>query len=140
VGRQKAKDSMASECKFWRIEASIEADMTEAFGYVPELAQEVLNPEEPCGECAACRADADACPGCGCEPGDGVTASCNDPAGCGYFKAQAPARESVAWVHGAVERAEAQAAAGDDKAAERLAMARRSSPPTMDELRRLLGR
>jgi hypothetical protein len=28
----------------------------------------------------------DACPGCGCEPGDGATAGCTHPEGCGYFK------------------------------------------------------
>jgi len=28
---------------------------------------------------------ADACPGCGCQPGDGVTRGCSDPDGCGFF-------------------------------------------------------
>jgi hypothetical protein len=28
----------------------------------------------------------DSCPSCGCHPGDGITESCNDAAGCGYFK------------------------------------------------------
>ena len=26
------------------------------------------------------------CPGCGSEPGDGITEGCNDEAGCGYFR------------------------------------------------------
>ena len=29
----------------------------------------------------------DACPGCGRRPGDGVSASCTDALGCGYWKA-----------------------------------------------------
>lgn len=29
---------------------------------------------------------AEACPGCGCEPGDGVTKACAHPIGCGYWK------------------------------------------------------
>jgi hypothetical protein len=32
--------------------------------------------------------DDEACPGCGCEPGDGVTEDCDDPAGCGFWKEQ----------------------------------------------------
>lgn len=28
----------------------------------------------------------EACPGCGCRPGDGITEKCNHPAGCGYWK------------------------------------------------------
>lgn len=28
----------------------------------------------------------DACPGCECVPGEGVSANCNDPDGCGYWK------------------------------------------------------
>ena len=32
--------------------------------------------------------DAEACPGCGCQPGDGVTASCNHPDGCGEARLQ----------------------------------------------------
>lgn len=28
--------------------------------------------------------DNQACPGCGCMPGDGITQDCNDPNGCGY--------------------------------------------------------
>lgn len=39
--------------------------------------------ETDCGLCSDCR---DACPGCGCKPGDGLTASCTDAAGCGYFR------------------------------------------------------
>jgi hypothetical protein len=27
-----------------------------------------------------------ACPGCGCEPGDGVTPGCSHPDGCGYWE------------------------------------------------------
>lgn len=30
--------------------------------------------------------DIDACPGCGCRPGDGLTDGCEDPDGCGYFR------------------------------------------------------
>lgn len=30
--------------------------------------------------------DPEACPGCGCKPGDGITDDCDDPGGCGYFK------------------------------------------------------
>lgn len=26
----------------------------------------------------------DACPGCGCKPGDGATPGCTDPVGCGF--------------------------------------------------------
>ena len=29
--------------------------------------------------------DPEACPGCGCLPGDGRTANCFHPDGCGYF-------------------------------------------------------
>lgn len=28
----------------------------------------------------------EACPGCGCLPGDGITETCDHPDGCGYFK------------------------------------------------------
>ena len=28
--------------------------------------------------------DVEACPGCGCKPGDGATEGCDDPDGCGY--------------------------------------------------------
>ena len=28
--------------------------------------------------------DPEACPGCGCLPGDGVTEGCDHPGGCGY--------------------------------------------------------
>lgn len=28
----------------------------------------------------------EACPGCGCKPGDGLTDGCFHPVGCGYFK------------------------------------------------------
>lgn len=28
----------------------------------------------------------DACPGCGCRPGHGLTAGCTHPLGCGYFR------------------------------------------------------
>ena len=30
--------------------------------------------------------DDEACPGCGCKPGDGVTATCFHPDGCGFSK------------------------------------------------------
>jgi hypothetical protein len=36
-------------------------------------------------------ADPDACPGCGCKPGDGITDGCTHPAGCGEARAQAVA-------------------------------------------------
>jgi hypothetical protein len=32
--------------------------------------------------------DEEACPGCGCVPGDGITEECNDPLGCGEAKKQ----------------------------------------------------
>mgnify|MGYP001585028116 CR=1 FL=1 len=32
--------------------------------------------------------DPEACPGCGCKPGDGITESCNHPDGCGESKLQ----------------------------------------------------
>ena len=32
--------------------------------------------------------DDEACPGCGCVPGDGITEECNDPLGCGEAKKQ----------------------------------------------------
>jgi len=32
----------------------------------------------------------DACPGCGCVPGDGVTEGCDHPDGCGYYKPTTP--------------------------------------------------
>jgi hypothetical protein len=28
----------------------------------------------------------EACPGCGCMPGDGLTATCDHPDGCGYSR------------------------------------------------------
>jgi hypothetical protein len=28
----------------------------------------------------------DACPGCGCQPGDGLTGGCTHPDGCGYWR------------------------------------------------------
>jgi formate dehydrogenase maturation protein FdhE len=34
------------------------------------------------------RESAEACPGCGCKPGDGITESCEHPEGCGYFKSE----------------------------------------------------
>jgi hypothetical protein len=33
--------------------------------------------------------DPEACPGCDCKPGDGVTKDCDDAAGCGYYRALA---------------------------------------------------
>lgn len=30
----------------------------------------------------------DACPGCGCLPGQGLTPDCHDPDGCGYWRDQ----------------------------------------------------
>jgi hypothetical protein len=32
--------------------------------------------------------DPEACPGCGCKPGDGLTASCEHPDGCGFNRAE----------------------------------------------------
>lgn len=29
-----------------------------------------------------------ACPGCGCQPGDGYTQGCSHPDGCGFFRAE----------------------------------------------------
>jgi len=46
-----------------------------------EEAQEVVD------DYLAWAADNEVCPGCGCRPGDGLTASCNDPAGCGFWRA-----------------------------------------------------
>jgi len=50
---------------------------------------ELLPPPQTLAEIADdCEAaiDKEACPGCGCQPGDGVTAGCYDPRGCGFFK------------------------------------------------------
>jgi hypothetical protein len=33
--------------------------------------------------------DPEACPGCACLPGDGLTDGCDDPAGCGFYRANA---------------------------------------------------
>lgn len=33
--------------------------------------------------------DVEACPGCGCMPGDGITEDCSHPDGCGYWRAEA---------------------------------------------------
>lgn len=30
----------------------------------------------------------EACPGCGCKPGDGITANCYHPGGCGFWRTQ----------------------------------------------------
>lgn len=30
--------------------------------------------------------DPEACPGCGCKPGDGITEGCEAEDGCGYFR------------------------------------------------------
>lgn len=30
--------------------------------------------------------DPEACPGCGCKPGDGITFGCDHPEGCGYWR------------------------------------------------------
>ena len=32
--------------------------------------------------------DPEACPGCGCKPGDGYTAGCNHSEGCGFYKGE----------------------------------------------------
>lgn len=32
--------------------------------------------------------NADACPGCGCRPGNGTTSTCYHPDGCGFFKTE----------------------------------------------------
>lgn len=37
--------------------------------------------------------DPEACPGCGCRPGDGITAGCNDVGGCGTNRHQAEVRQ-----------------------------------------------
>lgn len=49
----------------------------------------LLDAEGRCEDCAGIDAKPDACPGCGCEPGDGVTTACQHPEGCGYWKEQA---------------------------------------------------
>lgn len=36
---------------------------------------------------AAPTVNPEACPGCGCRPGDGRTAGCTHPVGCGYWQA-----------------------------------------------------
>lgn len=43
--------------------------------------------------------DPEACPRCGCCPGDGITESCNDPTGCGYWKA-----DDLASAHRRIDR------------------------------------
>jgi hypothetical protein len=37
--------------------------------------------------CPTCIDDDMSCPGCAAQPGDGYTADCHHPEGCGYFKA-----------------------------------------------------
>jgi hypothetical protein len=37
---------------------------------------------------AAAEIDPEACPGCGCKPGDGYTAGCNHSEGCGFYKGE----------------------------------------------------
>jgi len=56
-------------------------------GYYEDVAESIADAFE--AELASQPADPDACPGCGCKPGDGYTAECEHPAGCGYFKAMA---------------------------------------------------
>jgi type IV secretory pathway VirB10-like protein len=36
--------------------------------------------------------DPEACPGCGCLPGDGLTEGCEDEGGCGYYRQWETAR------------------------------------------------
>lgn len=36
----------------------------------------------------AAETDPEACPGCGCKPGDGYTAGCNHSEGCGFYKGE----------------------------------------------------
>lgn len=38
-------------------------------------------------ELEAEEADQEACPGCGCKPGEGITPGCHHPDGCGYWEA-----------------------------------------------------
>ncbi len=40
------------------------------------------------GQAEAAEPPNDACPGCGCEPGDGITESCDAEDGCGFHKAE----------------------------------------------------
>lgn len=39
--------------------------------------------------------DVERCPGCGCGPGDGLTAGCSHPEGCGYWKAFDDPKQSL---------------------------------------------
>lgn len=42
--------------------------------------------ESVCDSCHESLEDSYGCPGCDAEPGDGYTAHCHHPEGCGYFK------------------------------------------------------
>ncbi len=44
----------------------------------------LVDPNEP--ELDDGRPDPEACPGCGCVPGDGITDGCHDPDGCGFHQ------------------------------------------------------
>lgn len=50
----------------------------EMFTGTGEFAGYIVEGDEPSAD------DQDACPGCGCLPGDGVTPGCQDPDGCGF--------------------------------------------------------
>jgi hypothetical protein len=39
--------------------------------------------------------NSEACPGCGCMPGDDITDTCDHPDGCGYYREYL--REEAAW-------------------------------------------
>ena len=68
---------LCDECDAWQQRA----DRLDAQGR--ELATQLV----PASEVGS---DAWECPGCGCEPGDGYTESCEHPDGCGFFTAIAP--------------------------------------------------
>ena len=43
-----------------------------------------------CCYCGHQIVDPEACPGCGCKPGDGYTEGCDHPDGCGFFRTGDP--------------------------------------------------
>jgi hypothetical protein len=55
--------------------------------------------------------DPEACPGCGCRPGDGLTPGCNHPMGCGYTRNMGGKKRSPSGLGPATSAAEGFAAA-----------------------------